>query len=143
MAGRIGLSAMRDLKLTRQFAEIAAQEWKAVGLRKGYQYMADLATEPRWQRIEGTFGEDADWAASMMFEVVQGFQGKKLNPNSVALTTKHFWRRPQVEGQDPHFDFGKDQHYPGGMFEYHLKPFIAAIKGYFFDDALLCQTYQN
>ena len=127
--GELGLSAMRDLKLTRQFAEIAAQEWKAVGLRKGYQYMADLATEPRWQRIEGTFGEDADWAASMMFEVVQGFQGKKLNPNSVALTTKHFpGGGPQVEGQDPHFDFGKDQHYPGGMFEYHLKPFIAAIK---------------
>lgn len=127
--GELGLSAMRDLKLTRQFAEIAAQEWKAVGLRKGYQYMADLATEPRWQRIEGTFGEDADWAASMMFEVVQGFQGKKLNTNSVALTTKHFpGGGPQVEGQDPHFDFGKDQHYPGGMFEYHLKPFIAAIK---------------
>ena len=33
-----------------------------------------------------------------------------------------------MEGQDPHFDFGKDQHYPGGMFEYHLKPFIVAIK---------------
>jgi beta-glucosidase len=88
--GELGLAAMHDLKLTRQFAEIAAQEWKAVGLRKGYQYMADLATEPRWQRIEGTFGENADWAASMIFEVVQGFQGKKLNPNSVALTTKHF-----------------------------------------------------
>lgn len=127
--GELGLAAMRDLKLTREFAEIAAKEWQAVGLRKGYQYMADLATEPRWQRIEGTFGENADWAAKMMTEIVLGFQGKKLGAQSVALTTKHFpGGGPQVEGQDPHFEWGQDQHYPGGMFDYHLKPFKAAIK---------------
>jgi beta-glucosidase len=126
--GELGLSAMNDLKLVRQFADIARQEWAAVGLRKGYQYMADLATEPRWQRNEGTFGEDADWAAAVMREVVLGFQGEKLGPGSVALTTKHFpGGGPQVDGQDPHFDFGQDQHYPGGMFDYHLKPFQAAI----------------
>jgi beta-glucosidase len=126
--GELGLAAMRDLKLTREFAEIAAKEWTAVGLRKGYMYMADLATEPRWQRIEGTFGEDADLAADMIREIVIGFQGTKLGSLSVALTTKHFpGGGPQVEGQDPHFDWGKDQHYPGGMFEYHLKPFKAAI----------------
>jgi beta-glucosidase len=126
--GELGLAAMRDLKLVREFAEIAAQEWTAVGLRKGYQYMADLATEPRWQRIEGTFGEDADLAAAMMREVVLGFQGEKLNARSVALTTKHFpGGGPQVEGHDPHFEWGKDQHYPGKMFDYHLKPFQAAI----------------
>lgn len=126
--GELGLAAMQDLKLVRQFADIARQEWSAVGIRKGYQYMADLATEPRWQRNEGTFGEDADWAASVMREVVLGFQGEKLGPGSVALTTKHFpGGGPQVEGQDPHFDFGQDQHYPGGMFDYHLKPFQAAI----------------
>lgn len=126
--GELGLSAMHDLQLTRYFAEIAAQEWASVGLRKGYMYMADLATEPRWQRIEGTFGENADWAAQMMREIVLGFQGDKLGPKSVALTTKHFpGGGPQVEGQDPHFDWGKDQHYPGKMFDYHLKPFQAAI----------------
>lgn len=126
--GELGLAAMRDLKLTREFADIARQEWSAVGLRKGYQYMADLATEPRWQRIEGTFGEDADLAANMTREMVLGFQGPKLGPTSVGLTTKHFpGGGPQVEGQDPHFDWGKDQHYPGNMFDYHLKPFQAAI----------------
>lgn len=126
--GELGLAAMNDLKMTRTFAEIAAKEWAAVGLRKGYMYMADLATEPRWQRIEGTFGENADHAAGMMREIVLGFQGTKLGPRSVALTTKHFpGGGPQVEGQDPHFDWGKDQHYPGKMFDYHLKPFQAAI----------------
>ncbi|WP_428666064.1 glycoside hydrolase family 3 N-terminal domain-containing protein [Runella sp.] len=126
--GELGLAAMRDLKLTREFAEIAAKEWSAVGLRKGYMYMADLATEPRWQRIEGTFGEDADLAASMIREIVLGFQGAKLGTHSVAMTTKHFpGGGPQVDGQDSHFDWGKFAHYPGGQFEYHLKPFKAAI----------------
>lgn len=127
--GELGMAAMRDLKLTREFAEIAAKEWCAVGLRKGYMYMADLATEPRWQRIDGTFGEDADLSASMIREIVLGFQGTKLNKNSVAMTTKHFpGGGPQVGGQDSHFDWGKNAHYPGGMFEYHLKPFKAAIE---------------
>lgn len=74
--GELGLSAMHDLPLVREFADIARQEWAAVGLRKGYMYMADLATEPRWQRVEGTFGEDSKWVAKMMTEVVCGFQGK-------------------------------------------------------------------
>ncbi len=126
--GELGLAAMNDLQLTRNFAEIAAKEWKALGLRKAYMYMADIATEPRWQRIEGTFGENADWAAKMMKEVVLGFQGEKLGKNSVALTTKHFpGGGPQVKGHDPHFEWGKDQHYPGKMFDYHLIPFQAAI----------------
>jgi beta-glucosidase len=127
--GELGLSAMRDLKLTREFADIARQEWAAVGLRKGYMYMADLATEPRWQRIEGTFGEDAKWVAKMMTEITLGFQGKKLNPSSVALTTKHFPGGGAAEGgQDPHFDWGKREVFPGKMLKNNLIPFKAAIK---------------
>lgn len=126
--GELGLAAMNDLELTRKFAEIAAEEWRSIGLRKAYMYMADIATEPRWQRNEGTFGENADWSAKMITEVVLGFQGATLNKNSVALTTKHFpGGGPQVEGHDPHFEWGKYQHYPGKMFDYHLKPFKAAV----------------
>ena len=126
--GELGLAAMRDLALTREFASIAAREWAAVGLRKGYMYMADLATEPRWERTEGTFGEDADLAADMIRAITLGFQGQQLNPQSVALTIKHFpGGGPQVDGQDPHFEWGQDQHYPGKQFDYHLKPFQAAI----------------
>jgi len=127
--GELGLSATRDLKLVREFADIARQEWTAVGLRKGYMYMADLATEPRWQRVEGTFGENAEWVAKMMTEVVLGFQGTKLSPGSVALTTKHFpGGGAGVGGQDPHFSWGKYEHFPGGYFQNNLIPFKAAIK---------------
>ena len=127
--GELGLSAMHDLGLVREFADIARKEWTAVGLRKGYMYMADLSTEPRWQRIEGTFGENADWVAKMMTEIVLGFQGTKLGPGSVAMTTKHFpGGGAGVGGQDPHFEWGRVEHFPGGMFENNLIPFKAAIK---------------
>lgn len=126
--GELGLSAMRDLELTREFADIARQEWVAVGIRKGYMYMADLATEPRWSRVNGTFGENAEWVASMIREIVLGFQGEKLNSSSVALTVKHFPGGGSGEkGQDSHFEWGKKEVYPGGMFSYHLIPFQAAI----------------
>ena len=127
--GELGLSATRDLKLIHEFADIARQEWAAVGLRKGYMYMADLATEPRWQRVEGTFGENAEWVGKMMHEIVTGFQGTKLSPSSVALTTKHFpGGGSGVGGQDPHFSWGKYEHFPGKMFQNNLIPFKAAIK---------------
>ncbi len=126
--GELGLSAMRDLPLTWEFADIARQEWTAVGLRKGYMYMADLATEPRWSRINGTFGEDAEWVAKMIREIVLGFQGEKISPSSVALTIKHFPGGGSGEkGQDSHFDWGKKEIYPGGMFKNNLIPFKAAI----------------
>ena len=126
--GELGLSAMRDPELTREFADIARQEWTAVGLRKGYMYMADLSTEPRWSRINGTFGENAEWVAEMMTQIVLGFQGEKLNSTSVALTTKHFPGGGAGEkGQDSHYDWGKKEIYPGGMFKNNLIPFQAAI----------------
>lgn len=127
--GELGLSAMRDLKLVREFADIARQEWAATGLRKGYMYMADLSTEPRWQRIEGTFGENAEWVAQMITQIVLGFQGTKLSASSVALTTKHFpGGGAGKDGQDPHFEWGKTEVFPGGMLQNNLIPFKAAIK---------------
>lgn len=126
--GELGLAATRDLSLIREFADIARQEWLSVGIRKGYMYMADLATEPRWQRVDGTFGEDAQLAADIMKEVVLGFQGETLSSSSIALTTKHFPGGGAAEGgQDPHFEWGKREVFEAGMFESNLIPFKAAI----------------
>lgn len=126
-----GLGATNDPALVKEFAQIAAREWRAVGIHKGYMYMADVATEPRWTRANGTFGEDADLASDMISAVVEGFQGEDLGPTSVALTTKHFpGGGPRVEGTDPHFEWGQTNEYPtaGSLFEYHLPPFRAAIE---------------
>ena len=90
--------------------------------------MADVATEPRWARIAGTFGEDFDLAGRMTAAYIHGFQGDELGPDSVACMTKHFpGGGPQADGEDAHFPYGKDQVYPGGRFEDHLRPFESAF----------------
>jgi beta-glucosidase len=90
--------------------------------------MADLATEPRWPRINGTFGEDARLTSKLVYAYVKGFQGDSLSSTSVACMTKHFsGGGPQKEGLDPHFAFQKGQVYPGNNFNYHLIPFEAAF----------------
>ena len=125
----IGLAAMRDSALVQQFGDMARQEWLAVGMRKGYMYMADLLTEPRWQRGEGTFGEDPALAAQSIAAIVYGFQGDSLNKESIALTTKHFpGGGSTYKGFDPHYSYGRNAVFPGGRFEANLLPFKAAIK---------------
>jgi beta-glucosidase len=128
--GELGLAATGDVELVRRFAEMSAAEWRAAGIHKGYMYMADLATEPRWTRCEGTFGEDPTLASDMITAVTVGFQGTQLSRSSVALTTKHFpGGGPRDRGTDPHFEHGQKQPYPtpGSLYQYHLPPFRAAI----------------
>lgn len=124
----IGLGATRDIDLVEQFGDIARQEYLAVGFRVALHPMADLGTEPRWSRIAGTFGEDAELAAQMVAAYIRGFQGQSLGTQSVACMTKHFpGGGPQKDGEDPHFSWGREQIYPGNNFDYHLIPFEAAF----------------
>ncbi len=124
----LGLAATRDPGLVRRFGEIANREYRAVGLRTALHPMADLATEPRWGRTIGTFGEDPELASSLVRAYVEGFQGEEVGPESVLCMTKHFpGGGPQEDGLDAHFSYGRNQAYPAGRFEDHLLPFEAAI----------------
>ena len=124
----LGLGAIGDSALTRRFADISRREYRAVGIREALHPQVDLATEPRWPRISGTFGEDANLTARMAKAYILGYQGDRLDSNSVATMTKHFpGGGPQKEGLDPHFPFQKGQVYPGRNFNYHLIPFEAAF----------------
>jgi beta-glucosidase len=125
----VGLAAIGDSMLTVEFGRIANQEYRAVGIRTALHPMADLATEPRWARINGTFGEDAELAAKMTAAYIYGFQGDSLGAHSVACMTKHWpGGGPQEDGEDAHFDYGANQVYPGNNFDYHLLPFEAAFE---------------
>lgn len=124
----LGLAAIGDSLLTARFTDIARQEYMAVGIRVALHPMADLATEPRWGRINHTFGEDAALSSKLIYAYVKGFQGDSLGTGSVACMTKHFsGGGPQKEGIDPHFPVAKGQVYPGNNFNYHLIPFEAAF----------------
>lgn len=125
----LGLGALADPELVRHFADLVRQEYLAVGIRVSLHPQIDLATEPRWPRISGTFGEDAHISAALVKAYIEGFQGKQLGRHSVACMTKHFpGGGPQNQGLDPHFEFQQGQIYPGGNFDYHLIPFEAAFK---------------
>lgn len=124
----LGLAAIGDEALVREFADIVRQEYLAVGIREALHPQIDLATEPRWPRISGAFGEDAKLTAKMVKAYLNGLQGTTLDEHGVAGMTKHFpGGGPQKEGLDPHFEFQEGQIYPGGQFDYHLIPFEAAF----------------
>ncbi|UTT53453.1 glycoside hydrolase family 3 protein [Microbacterium maritypicum] len=124
----LGLAATRDEALVERFADIARQEYTAVGLRVALHPQVDLATEPRWARQTATFGEDAELSGRLGAAYIRGFQGASFGPGSVSTMTKHFpGGGPQKDGEDPHFPYGREQVYPGGEFELHLKPFEDAL----------------
>lgn len=123
-----GLAAIGSEELVETFADIARQEYIAVGIRSALHPQIDLSTEPRWGRISSTFGEDADLTSRLVAAYIRGFQGESLGSSSVATMPKHFpGGGPQKDGIDAHFPFGREQVYPGDNFDYHLEPFRAAI----------------
>lgn len=125
----LGLAALDDVELVRRFAEIAGREYRAVGIRMALHPQVDLPTEARWGRQAQTFGYDAERVAEMTGAYLEGFQGAVLGPESVACVTKHFpGGGPQLDGEDAHFPYGREQVYPGGRFEEHLRPFVEAIR---------------
>ena len=125
----LGLAALRDPERVREFADVARQEYVALGIRASLHPQIDLGTEPRWGRQFHTFGNDSAFVAEVAAAYVEGFQLRpELGPTSVATMAKHFpGGGPQLDGEDPHFPYGREQVYPGGRFSDHLVPFRRAI----------------
>ncbi len=128
----IGLAATFDPDLVHQFGGIASKEYRALGIATALSPQIDLATEPRWFRFSGTFGEDPDLATDMARAYVDGFQssgeGAAIDGSwgyqSVNAMAKHWPGGGSGEaGRDAHFGFGKYAVYPGGNFDLHLLPF--------------------
>lgn len=119
----IGLAAVRDPDLARRFGAAVAEEFAATGIRLLLGPQVDIATEPRWSRINGTWGGDPQLTTQLATAFIDGLQGDADAP-LVAAMVKHFpGGGPQKDGEDPHFPYGKDQVYPGGRFEEHLAVF--------------------
>ena len=125
---QLGFAATNDPKVIYEFAQIARKEYLAVGIRTALHPMSDLATEPRWARNFGTFGSDNVLSSKLTMAYMDGFQGETIDSQSVMTMVKHFpGGGPQENGLDPHLFSGRNQIYPGNMFDYHVKPFADAI----------------
>ena len=135
--GTLGIAAAvkgtGDLSVVDEFADCIRREWYATGLRKGYMYMADCVTDPRWQRTFGTFGEDPALIAEIFSHLIPGIQGSEegVAKEGVSVTVKHFpGGGARENGFDPHYAAGQWNVYatPGSLEKYHLPPFIPAVK---------------
>ena len=126
----LGFAALGDTALMKRFGDVARQEYRAVGIHMALSHQADLATEPRWSRINGTFGEDADLAGRLVAAYVAGFQHGTRGVDSVGVQTvvKHWVGYGAAkEGFDSHNYYGRFATFPGANFEYHVRPFLPAF----------------
>lgn len=128
-ANGIGLSASFDPNLVKEFGEIGAAEYRALGITTALSPQIDLATEPRWMRFADTFGEHTQMTIDMTQAYCDGFQTTKDSKDgwgrdSVNTMVKHFPGGGMGEGgRDAHYAYGKYAVYPGSNFDEHLKPF--------------------
>ncbi|NUQ20114.1 MAG: glycoside hydrolase family 3 protein [Gemmatimonadaceae bacterium] len=126
----LGLAAIGDSALVRKFGDVARREYRAVGIQMALSPQADLATEPRWSRIPGTFGEDAALAARLVKAYVEGLQHGAGGVDSVgvAAIVKHWVGYGAVkEGFDSHNYYGRVATLTGSSLDYHIRPFLGAF----------------
>ncbi|MDO1446579.1 glycoside hydrolase family 3 N-terminal domain-containing protein [Rhodocytophaga aerolata] len=130
--GSLGLAATFNPELVKQFGQIAAAEYRALGIATALSPQVDLATDPRWNRVSGTFGEDPMLATDMARAYTDGFQtsmGTQEIKNgwgytSVNAMVKHWPGGGSGEGgRDAHYGYGKYAVYPGNNFQTHFLPF--------------------
>ena len=130
--GTMGIVASFDPQLMKQFGEIAAAEYRALGIATALSPQIDLGTEPRWSRFDGTMGEDPNLTTDMARAYVDGFQtstsAKEISGGwgykSVNAMVKHWpGGGPGEGGRDGHFGYGAYAVYPGNNLKDHLKPF--------------------
>ena len=129
--GTLGFASIGDVEVVRRFADMARREYRAVGIHMALSPQADLATEPRWPRINGTFGEDPELVGRMVQAYVTGFQhgAQGPGPDGVATIVKHWvGYGAAANGFDGHNYYGRFAKFPANRFEDHVRPFDAAFR---------------
>jgi beta-glucosidase len=95
----IGLGATFDPDLVHRLFEMTAEEARARGTHQALTPVVDVARDPRWGRVEETYGEDPYLVSRMGIAAVQGFQGdaKFTDKKHIIATLKHFAAHGQPE----------------------------------------------
>jgi beta-glucosidase len=127
----LGMGAIGDPSIVRSFGDIARQEYRAVGIHITLSPQADLATEPRWPRLLGTFGEDPKLASTLVNAYIAGFQhgDTGVDRQGVAAVVKH-WVGYGAEangGFDAHNYYGRYVSLSHNRLDEHLEPFKGAF----------------
>ncbi|MCF0172885.1 MAG: glycoside hydrolase family 3 C-terminal domain-containing protein [Bacteroidales bacterium] len=130
----LGMAATFDPELVQEFGRIASSEYRALGIATALSPQMDLATDPRWNRFYGTFGESRELCADMARAYIDGFQTSEGEDAledgwgyaSVSAMCKHWPGGGSGEGgRDAHFFYGKYAVYPGNDLEDGMWPFLS------------------
>jgi beta-glucosidase len=95
----IALASTWDPDLVERAFALVAREVRARGAQQVLAPVVDVARDPRWGRIEETYGEDPYLAAQMGLAAVRGFQGRErmIPADHVLATLKHMTGHGQPE----------------------------------------------
>lgn len=95
----IALASTWDPALVTRVFSVAAREMRARGAQLALAPVVDVARDPRWGRIEETYGEDPHLVSEMGLAAIRGFQGETLPlaPDKVLVTLKHMTGHGQPE----------------------------------------------
>jgi len=88
----VGLGATWDPELIEQIGQVIGQEGRALGVHQVFAPMLGLARDPRWGRVEESYGEDSYLVSRIGVAFVKGVQGTGkdyLGPDHMACTAKH------------------------------------------------------
>ncbi len=129
----LGLGAAFSEELCKRFGEVVAKEYRALGIATALSPQTDLATEPRWMRVEDTYSVHPEMVAAYGKAYCDGIQTTEGSEDgwgrdSVCAMAKHWpGGGPCEGGRDAHYPFGKYAVYPGGRFNDHLVPFTKGV----------------
>ncbi len=95
----IALAGTWDTALIEEIFSSIAKEVRARGSHQVLTPVVDIARDPRWGRVEETYGEDPYLTTQIGIACIEGFQGKskRIDNNHVAATLKHFTAHGQPE----------------------------------------------
>ena len=124
----IAMGSTWDPALIREMGAVVAQEARAVGVDQGYAPMLGLARDPRWGRVEESYGEDPYLVTQLGVAYIEGLQGtgpEHLDANHILATPKHFVADGEPWAGANGEDFETSER---TLREVYMPPFEAAVK---------------
>jgi len=115
----IGMAASFDVHLYSQEADVIARELRAVGIRQVLAPVVNIARDPRWGRMQETYGEDVCLTSRFGVAYV-----KAMQQNGIIATPKHFVDNYGAAGHD---SYASDNSWRT-LYETYLEPFRACVQ---------------
>jgi beta-glucosidase len=121
----IGLAGTFQPELAEKMTSAIRAQMRAVGAHQGLSPVLDVARDPRWGRVEETFGEDPTLVSQFGMAYVRGLQGSSLREGGVMATGKHFIGHSLSQGGMNCAPVHMGQR---DLWDIYIAPFQAAIR---------------